>query len=98
MKDKRDIFSRLRNFLGHKDGFGGCLRCGDTWNWKKHHNISYAQGRGMFPLCEECYRSASVLVRKLYVDKLIGIWIANGLNCDEAEKSRRGAYIAVHES
>jgi hypothetical protein len=48
----------IRNFLGRMKGCSGCGICGDTWNWKKEHVVEYAEGRGAFPVCEECWRKA----------------------------------------
>ena len=51
-----------RNFWGTVNGFGGCMRCGDSWSWKPMQIIDYEWisfglgGRGMFPLCKECFQ------------------------------------------
>jgi len=31
----------LRTIVGRVKGYGGCHRCGHTWNWKKGHLIPY---------------------------------------------------------
>lgn len=48
------ILRKLRNLKGELQGISGCGICGDTWNWKKEHNID-----GAFPICEECWQTRS---------------------------------------
>lgn len=44
------------NQIGRSRGYGGCIRCGDTWDWKPSHTTYFPDGSGgMFPLCEECW-------------------------------------------
>lgn len=56
----------LKNWWGRRRGFGGCMRCNDSWWWKPHHVTLYTDGpllpdgnhvagAGCFPLCEECW-------------------------------------------
>ncbi len=51
----------LRNWLATTRGYGGCNRCGDTWDWKASKTIDYEYDKngnatsGCFPLCLECY-------------------------------------------
>jgi len=53
------LIAMLRNFVGSLKGISGCGICGDKWNWKKEHIFPYEKGRGAFPICEECWRTAS---------------------------------------
>lgn len=66
----------IRNYLGQRQGFSGCLRCGDTWNWKEEHTTYFPDGSGgMFPLCQECWEELKTPVaRKPYYKKLIEQW------------------------
>ena len=47
------------NWIGKQQGFGGCSRCGDRWNWKEGHKLDLANGFGTFPLCEECWENTT---------------------------------------
>ena len=49
----------IKNILGRLRGYGGCNRCGDTWNWKEAQGVPYGVGRGCFPLCRQCYMELS---------------------------------------
>lgn len=50
----------LLNWWGTLSGFSGCGICGDRWNWKKPHEVAFAQGISAFPTCEECWQSAQL--------------------------------------
>lgn len=67
-------FRIFRNFIGNFKGISGCLICGDTWNWKKEHNIG---GNGAFPFCEECWQTKSdgELIRAAF--RLGDLWKAD---------------------
>mgnify|MGYP001559819696 FL=1 len=67
-----------RTLVGKLGGYGDCLRCGNTWNWKKGYSISYGRGCGMFPLCEECWKATAINEKKFYVKQLVDEW--RGLN------------------
>ena len=77
----------IKNWLGKLKGYSGCLRCGDTWNWKQHRDIPYAVSKmreyadgspyysgGMFPLCKECYDEISPPQRYAYCRQLWSRW------------------------
>ena len=49
----------IKNFIGNIKGYGHCLNCGDTWDYKKAVIIPYDDSNGMFPLCEECFTQLS---------------------------------------
>ena len=56
-------FKECRNVWGYLNGHGGCVCCGDRWNWKARHNTRYVVKipgasviRGIAPLCEECWQ------------------------------------------
>ena len=66
---------RLRSWWGHKKGFGGCYRCGATWDWAVEHATEYAPGRSCFPLCSRCWCSTTPESRIPYYDALVNEWI-----------------------
>lgn len=39
---------------------GRCSHCGGAWNWKDGATIYYYEGRGMFPICQDCFQELSV--------------------------------------
>jgi len=55
------------NFYGRIIGYGGCLRCGDTWNWKMAHATQYTHQKSCFPLCEECWSKIYIPQRLVYI-------------------------------
>lgn len=54
---KSSLIRAIQNARGA--GFSGCGICGDKWNWKQPHTITYAEGQGVFPVCEECWQTKS---------------------------------------
>ena len=63
---------RIKNWLGR--GFGGCLRCGDRWNWKEEQSIRFSAYSSMFPLCKECFNELSEADIIHYCAQLWGSW------------------------
>jgi len=53
-----NILRPLLNLWGRIQGISGCLICGDTWNWKKPHNVLFKRNVSAFPTCEECWQTA----------------------------------------
>lgn len=68
------MFRIFKNLIENIKGYSSCSKCGDTWNWKKSHSIPF-EGGGMFPLCEECYQSATEKEKISYATILINEWI-----------------------
>lgn len=74
---------RIKNFIGHFGGFGECAHCHDTWNWKEHKTIPYAENvqtgdiySGMFPICSECFSALKPNEILYYCRELLHQWIA----------------------
>lgn len=65
---------KFKNLIGKLKGYSGCLRCGDTWDYKKGHHTEYELGRGCFPLCEECWLLMSRKERLRYYKELYDSW------------------------
>lgn len=63
-----------RNLLGRLLGQGGCLRCGDTWDWKEAHTTEFGRSEGCFPLCEECWATLTPETRWPYYEQLVQAW------------------------
>jgi hypothetical protein len=76
------ILATIRNYIGRRKGYGGCTRCGDTWNWKAEHVTEFERGRGCFPLCEECWQSLTPEQRLPYymahVDRCVAYYADRG--------------------
>jgi hypothetical protein len=64
------------NEIGRREGYGACLACGDRWNWKPRHVITYGDGLGMFPLCEYDYWRLPVERVEAHIRQLIDEWKA----------------------
>lgn len=65
----------IKNFLGSLRGYSGCLRCGDSWSWKKDHSIPCDEhGSGIFPLCEECWLKIDKDEKIFWVKELENWW------------------------
>ena len=63
-----------KNRISHEAGFGSCIYCGDACNWKKMKDINYAEGRGMFPVCEECFDALDLHTIERCIDMLVHQW------------------------
>jgi len=72
------MIARIRNAAGVIAGYGGCYRCGDTWNWKTAHSTPYEEGRACFPLCEECWSELTPDERLPYYEELVAVWGERG--------------------
>jgi hypothetical protein len=77
-------------------GYGGCLRCGDRWNWKKEHHTQVTDGTGMFPLCQECWLTLGTAEKRYpFYEALITQWQADGMPREEADEQRELALKAL---
>ena len=68
------LVASYRNNVGKHNGYGGCLKCGDTWNWKQSHSLSLDVGRGIFPCCEDCWSKMDKNERLQYCIILFNEW------------------------
>ncbi len=68
----------VKNFIGYVQGIGGCLRCGDKWNWKSFHVTQYSIINGCFPLCSPCWRAAGPDQIERYYGELMRMWRRGG--------------------
>lgn len=74
----------------------GCLRCSRGFDSKvRPHDIPYRKGSGMFPLCEDCWKSSSIEERKRYVSKLLFIWFRDGASLQELIKIEKKVYKMI---
>lgn len=76
-----------RNTMGRAKGYSGCLRCGDTWDWKQEHVTEYSAvswaTEGCFPLCQECWEALGTPeARWPFYDRLIDTWECNNGRAD----------------
>ncbi len=78
------MFSWVKNLIGRAQGVGGCLRCGDKWNWKPFHSTYYSAGRGCFPLCEPCWQAAVPDEIRRYYGEIVRMWRRGGSYHDQA--------------
>lgn len=90
---KHRLRRAARNARGRAAGYGGCLRCGDSWSWKPSHTTYYGNAqaqpskdhpspeivasKGCFPLCEECWSSLTIRQRLPYYETLVDMWGGN---------------------
>ena len=56
----RFMMRLIKNFIGRIQGYSGCAKCKDTFNWKKHKDIWYDKSSSMFALCEECFNKLDI--------------------------------------
>jgi hypothetical protein len=77
------------NWIGRIRGYGGCLRCGDTWNWAEYHTTQYGrEGKGCLPLCRRCWRQLTPDQRLPYYYQLIyDVWWTDGGVWEEVSKA-----------
>lgn len=89
------VLNFIRNWKGRRKGYSGCHRCGGTWDWKEEHSIPYAEGKGMFPLCVECYEELSPQERYDYCMELRDSW---GRPADEVDLDMIARYVGLKRS
>jgi len=77
LKIRRIVASIARVFAS---GYGSCLCCGMPWRFCRYHITPLDGGRGMFPLCEHCWRNLTPTERLQYYFELRMKWIARGEN------------------
>jgi len=51
------------------------MRCWRSWEITKSHPTHYSNGRGCFPLCEECWRELAPEQRLPFYRKLYDQWL-----------------------
>lgn len=77
------LLRKAYNLRGKSMGFGGCRRCGDTWDWKVSHDTPLdVDGLGagcsaVFPLCAQCWGDLTPEERLPFYDALVDDWEAN---------------------
>jgi hypothetical protein len=69
VKSLRQIFGWISRVLS--PGYSGCLRCGMSWLFTRHHITRYSFFAGCFPLCEHCWRKLTVDQRLRYYHGLV---------------------------
>lgn len=47
-------------------GLGTCLHCSRNWAICKGHITHFTEDRGVFPLCEDCWKDLSITERLFY--------------------------------
>lgn len=65
----------VRNRAGRLNGYGGCYRCGDTWNHTEHHSTPITNSKACFPLCVSCWEKLSPDERLPYYQQLAQRWL-----------------------
>lgn len=65
----------IRAMWGNIHGYSGCGICGETWDYTKEHLIEYDnKNGGAFPICEKCFRNASLDQIDHAIDLLVSDW------------------------
>jgi hypothetical protein len=59
-------------------GYGWCYRCKRPWSSCERHLTEEGDGRGCFPLCEECWSELSPEKRLQFYRAMWSIWVAEG--------------------
>lgn len=78
--EKPESNMNLLNAIGRAKGYGGCYKCGTTWNRVEGHSTPYEfypDGRwcrSCFPLCEPCWASLTPETRLPYYEQMGRNW------------------------
>jgi hypothetical protein len=93
---ERRRLRRLRNLRGFTRGYGACLCCRDTWDWKDEHTTHYSEpgawpSEACFALCEECWAALTPEERLPYYDQLVEIWIVGSSEPSDRQALYRAA-------
>jgi hypothetical protein len=59
-------------------GYSACSRCHTNWHFVEGHSTEYADGRGMFPLCEQCWSELKPVERLPFYRSLYERWKQDG--------------------
>lgn len=55
--------------------YSWCLKCKTTWKFVNPHDTTYSLDRGMFPLCNECWKELGTPERRMsYYRELWRSW------------------------
>lgn len=74
-----NLIARLiNNSRGNARGYGACLRCGDSWMWKKYHVIKLSPSTDVFMMCTDCWPQASMDERRFAADTMLARWTKQG--------------------
>lgn len=92
-----DSISRFaQNRLLAAQGFGSCSHCKNHWGVVEGEVIPYTPGRGMFPICKNCFKILGADQIIIYVNKLVDLWVSqtpsenyDGVRESAAEAVRR---------
>ena len=60
----RRLYGRILRLLELRS-YGHCQCCHTPWSIATNHTTSYTTTRGMFPLCEPCWRDLRTPARRL---------------------------------
>jgi len=63
------VFYRLAH-----PSYSSCRHCGMPWSNVEGHSTYYTEGRGCFPLCEDCWSSLTIEERLPYYKQLWSSW------------------------
>lgn len=61
-----------------------CGLCARPWCRVQGHETSTGDGRGVFPLCEECWEKLTPAERMPFYEQLVESWVGMGMDADEA--------------
>ena len=86
----------LRNTFS-SPSYSGCGICGDSWNWKKPHDIKISDHEGAFPICEECWQTKSNEEIMRATKALIRKWLDQS-PCDHFEETKRKGELLVENT
>lgn len=90
------ISRSVQNTALAAQGISCCAHCKNRWGVVEGKTIPYSPGRGMFPICTECFDVLDVDKIIKYVNDLVDLWVSQSpdVNYDGV---REAAAKAVQE-
>lgn len=92
------MLTRLRNAKGKAMGYGGCYRCGATWDYAQPHDTRYSDSGACFPLCEECWSVLTPEQRLPFYAQLMHAWTAEVPGYPEGALESVRKWAAIEEA
>jgi len=70
------ISRSVQNAALAAQGISCCAHCKNRWGVVEGKTIPYTPGRGMFPICTECFDILDVDKIIKYVNELVDLWVS----------------------
>ncbi len=81
--------------IGAAKGYGRCMHCKNTWDVVQGKHIPFRPGRGMFPVCIECFDILTADQIIHYANQLVDEWVKQNYPPTDSEAVKRAAAASI---